>query len=232
MKIAPSLLLAAAIALTSLGSTSWGLTSMGLTSLDQSSPAQSGKTATSSATTPDAAATATADPELNAFLADVQSMAFRADGNVARLRIDRWKIDAASKQQSTATATSIRRNLTEAVPDLIQRIQAAPLSMNANFRLYRDLNALYDTFSSLAESAAAFGPREQYDLLASDLAQLDRLRRQAADRLDLLAASNDAELARLRSSAKPGAASKSGKKSNKVVVDDNAPASHKKQPSQ
>jgi len=41
---------------------------------------------------------------------------------------------------------------------LLQRIKASPSSLNANFRLYRNMNALYDTFSALAESAGAFGP--------------------------------------------------------------------------
>jgi hypothetical protein len=162
---------------------------------------------------------------LNELLKQVQISAQKSDGDLSRLRIDKWKAESASKQQAEASAVSIRRNLTIAVPDLLQGIQAAPGSLNANFRLYRNLNALYDTFSALAESAGAFGPKEQYDPLAADIALLDQLRHQVAERVDLLAGANDAELARLRArvaatGAKPAA--------SKVVVDDDQPKSKKK----
>jgi hypothetical protein len=137
------------------------------------------------------------------------------------LRIDKWKTDAGSKQQSQAAATSISRNLKYAVPDLLQRVEASPASLNANFRLYRNLNALYDTFSALVESAGAFGAKDQFDPLAADIAQLDQLRRQVAERVDLLAEEDDAELARLR--AKVAAAAAAIKPPTKIVVDDNRP---------
>jgi hypothetical protein len=166
-----------------------------------------------------AATPSSSDPALSEFLVQMDAAAKKSDADVARLRIDKWKIDAPSKQQAEATALSVRRNLSYAVPDLIQRIQAAPGSLNANFRLYRNLNVLYDTFSSLVESAGAFGPKEQYDPLAADITQLDQLRRQLAERVDLLAGANDAELARLRSKLATGGA----KSATKVVVDDDQP---------
>jgi hypothetical protein len=141
---------------------------------------------------------ASPDPQLTLVLDQVRSTAQQADADVARLRIEKWKADSGSKQQAQSSADSIRRNLTYAVPDLLQRIQAAPGSLNANFRLYRNLNALFDTFSLLTESAGAFAPRDQYTPLASDLSQLETLRRQMADHMDQLAGANDAELLRLR----------------------------------
>jgi hypothetical protein len=163
---------------------------------------------------------------LTDLLLQVQSMAQQSDQDVSHLRVDKWKADAASKQQSQASADSIRRNLMNAIPDLVQRIQASPASLNANFRLYRNLNALYDTFSTLAESAGAFGSREQYDPLVTDVAQLDRLRHQVADRVDLLAGNNDAELARLRSQLSANASG--AKPPTKIVVDDTQPKTKKK----
>lgn len=159
----------------------------------------------------------------------MRASAEKADADVGRLRVDKWKADAANKQQATALADSIHRNLSYAMPDLLQRIQASPNSLNANFRLYRNLNALFDTFSSLVESAGAFGTKEQYDPLAADLSELDHLRRQMADRMDLLAGANDAELARLRSQA---ASTASGAKSasTKVVVDNDDQPKAKKKP--
>jgi hypothetical protein len=163
---------------------------------------------------------------LSELLKQIQASSERSDGDVARLRIDKWKADAASKQQAQASATSIRRNLTNAVPDLVQRVQASPGSLNANFRLYRNLNALYDTFSALTESAGAFGPKEQYESLATDIAQLDQLRHQVAERVDLLAGANDAELARLR--AQVAATAAGTKPPSKIVVNDEQPKPKKK----
>jgi hypothetical protein len=165
--------------------------------------------------------TASSDTQnLADLVQQTRAAAVKSDADVSRLHIDKWKLDAPGKQQAQAYSESIRRNLTYSMPDLLQRIQASPASLNANFRLYRTLNALCDTLSSLVESAGA-GTREQYEPLAADLAQLDRIRRQLADRIDLLAGANDAELARLRSQL---ATASTGKKptASKVVVNDGA----------
>jgi hypothetical protein len=159
---------------------------------------------------------------LNQLIIQVQTSADKSDADLSRLRIDKWKTEAAGKQDATATTASIRRNLTNAVPDLLQRLQASPGSLNANFRLYRNLNALYDTFSSLVESAGAFGSKDQYEPLAADIAQLDHLRHQLAERVDQLAGASDAELVRLRSQVATAAGAKPALPS-KIVVDDEKP---------
>jgi len=150
----------------------------------------------------------------------------KSAADLSRLRIDKWKLDAAGKQQAQSISDSIRRNLTDSMPELLVRLQASPASLNANFRLYRNLDTLCYTFSSFVESAETFSPREQYDPLAADFAQLNLLRRQVGDRVDLLAGANDAELARLRALV----ATPSGTKPavNKVVVNDNDQSKPKK----
>jgi hypothetical protein len=175
-----------------------------------------------------AASSNVAIPDASGLTQQMRVSAEKANADVGRLRIDKWKADAASKQQATALADSIRRNLNYAVPDLLQRMQASPSSLNANFRLYRNLNALFDTFSSLVESAGAFGAKEQYDPLAADLSDLDHLRRQMADRMDLLAGANDAELARPRSQAVSTASGAKSTSTKVVVNNDDAPKAKKK----
>lgn len=170
---------------------------------------------------------ASPDLALRESLVMAQAMAQKSDADVARLRIEKWKADSENKRQSAANAASIRRNLTNAIPDLLARIQSEPGSLIANFRMYRNLNALYDSFSALAESAGAFGPPEQYAPLAADIAQLDQLRRDFAQRVDLMAGTYDVELARLRTAvaAKPAAPQKTAVK---IVQDDSHPAPKKK----
>jgi hypothetical protein len=175
--------------------------------------------------TPSAASSDTQN--LADLVQQTRAAAAKSDADVAILRIDKWKLDAPGKQQAQAYSESIRRNLTYSMPELLQRIQASPASLNANFRLYRTLNALCDTLSSLVESAGS-GTREQYEPLAADLAQLDRIRRQLADRIDLLAGANDAELARLRSQLATTASGKKPTASKVVVNDDDQPKPKKK----
>jgi hypothetical protein len=158
----------------------------------------------------------------------VQAMAQKSDADVARLHISKWKTDAPNKQQSEANAASIRRNLSAAVPDLLAKVQREPNSLIANFRLYRNLNALYDSFSALAESAGAFGSEDQYAPLAADITQLDQVRHQFAQRVDLLAVANDAELARLRAAAAIAKPAPAQTANTKIVVDDSHKAPKKK----
>jgi hypothetical protein len=201
------------------------VSSIALVSLTGQALAATAQTTTSQ--NPASAAAASPDLALSELLIQVQANAQKTDQDLAQLRVEKWKADPASKQQAEASVVSIRRNLTNAVPDLLQRIQASPGSLNANFRLYRNMNALYDTFSTLAESAGAFAPNDQFKSLSADVYQLDQLRRQIAERVDMLAGANDAELARLRARlGNTTAGTKSS--SNKVVVDDSKPAPKKK----
>jgi len=196
---------------------------------------QSAPTVSQTAPTQASAAAAIASPDelaLRESLIMVQAMAQKSDADVGRLHISKWKADGQNKQQSETNAASIRKNLTTAIPDLLVRVQTEPGSLIANFRLYRNLNALYDSFSALAESAGAFGPEEQYSPLAADIAQLDQLRRQLAQRVDLLATASDAELVRLRAAAKvaksASAKPTAAKSTSKIVVDDSHPTPKKK----
>ena len=181
----------------------------------------------------------TPDPALSEWLTQLQASAQQSDRDLAGLRIEKWKTDATSKQQAQESAGAIHRNLADAVPELVQQVQSEPGSLAANFKLYRDLNALYDTFSALVESAGAFGPAEQYSPLAGDIARLDQFRHQCADRLDQMSEARDAELLHLRAQLAAASAQTSAKvvpPASKIVVDDNQPhpaahpAAQKKKP--
>ena len=75
-------------------------------------------------------------------------------------------MDSSTKHQASENIGSIQRNVTAALPALIAAVHTAPQSLAANFKLYRNLNALYDVVASVSESAGAFGKREEYDLMA------------------------------------------------------------------
>jgi hypothetical protein len=167
------------------------------------------------------------DTALNDLLTKLESTAQRSDGDLSRLHCDKWKADSTSRQQAQENASALRRNLENAVPELVKQMRTEPASMTANFKLYRDLDALYEAMSSLAESAGAFAAADQYSPLAEDSEQLDRIRHQLAERVELLSTSDDTELHRLRAqmAAAPSAApSKTAAAPARIVVDDNSKA--------
>lgn len=165
----------------------------------------------------------------------LQAVATQANLEIGRMRIEKWKTDAASKQQAQTNADSLRRNLSSALPVLIDGFRAAPQDLNAGFKLYRNLNTLYDVFASFTEAAGAFGPRNDYDELLQQLNMMDSVRRDLGDNLEQLTASNQAELNQLRTQVRTlqqQAATATPPK--KVIVDDTEPpkkTTHKKKPS-
>jgi hypothetical protein len=76
---------------------------------------------------------------------------------------------------------------------------------------------------SVAETAGAFAPKEEFQPLANDANALDSVRRALADRVQNLAASKEAELGRLRSQLQAAQAAAAAAPPKKIVVDDTEP---------
>jgi len=164
------------------------------------------------------------DVQLSNLLTQLERAALDANGVLGRLRIDKWKTSSDQKQQAQANVQSLQRNLSYAIPELTSKIRQAPQDLNANFKLYRNLNALYDVLSNVAESAGAFGPKDQYESLAQPVSSLDQVRHDLGDRLDQLTAANQAELDRLRTQVQAIHRAEIAAPPKKVVIDDNEPA--------
>lgn len=171
--------------------------------------------------------------EVNTLLAQLESTTQSANAALSRMRINKWKTDSGTKQQAQANAQSIQRNLQSALPALISAVRTNPDDLAASFKLFRNLDALYDVMGNVTESAGAFGPRDDYQALDSSFNSLDRVRRSFADRVESLAVSHQAELGRLRSQLRSLQASAPPPPPKKVIVDDNEPpkkAVHKRKP--
>jgi hypothetical protein len=161
----------------------------------------------------------------------LQTAASQATLDLGHLRIDKWKTDGQSKQQAQANADSVQRNLTAALPGLIDAVRAAPQDLNAEFKLYRNLNALYDVFASLTEAAGAFGPKGDYAGLAQQLLTFDSVRRNLGDTLEQLTSSTQSELVRLQTQIRAYRQAAAAAPPKKVIVDDTQPVKktvHKK----
>lgn len=169
---------------------------------------------------PDAATSAVL-PDLD----KLQSAASETTLTIGRMRIEKWKTDANSKQQAQSNADSIQRNVTAALPGMIAAVRSAPQDISAEFRLYRNVNALYDVMSSLTESAGAFGPKGEYETLAQQLEAIDSVRHDLADTVDRLTSSTQAELNNLRQQVRIAqqAAAAAALPPKTTIVDDNAP---------
>ena len=160
--------------------------------------------------------------QLNTILGPLQQASESAQADLSKLRIEKWKVDSGSKKQTLANVESIKRNLQSALPEIIGQVQSSPEDLSATFKLYRNLDVLYDVFGSVAESAGAFGSKDEFQALSNDLNAIERSRRSLGERLENLTASKEAELAQLRTQIKTLQAAPPPPP-KKIVVDDNEP---------
>jgi hypothetical protein len=161
--------------------------------------------------------------QLNAILAPLQQASEATQADLDKLRIDKWKMDSGYKKQTLANVDSIKRNLQSALPEIIGKLQNSPEDLSATFKLYRNLDALYDVLGSVAESAGAFGSKDEFQSLSNDLNAMERNRRALAERLEGLTTSKEAELSQLRTQVKTLQAATPPPPPKKIVVDDNEP---------
>lgn len=183
---------------------------------------------------PVAAAPAQPVPSISPDLDRLQAAAALANNDIAQMHIDKWKADSGSKQQAQTNADSLRRNLSTALPGLIDSFRASPQDLTAGFKLYRNLNALFDVLASFTESVGAFGPKNEYEALAQQVMVIDSVRRALGENLEHLTASMQSELIRLRAEVQSQHQAAAAAPPKKVVVDDNEPPKktvHKKKPS-
>ena len=161
--------------------------------------------------------------ELNGILSKLQQTALGMQTDLRNTRIEKWKTGASTKQQTLANVESIQRNLQSALPETIAQLNNAPEDVGVSFKLYRNLDALYDVFGSVVESAGAFGSKDEFQDLSNDMNGLESARRAFGERMQKLAASKEDELTRLRAQVKTLSAAPPPPP-KKIVVDDTEPA--------
>ena len=163
------------------------------------------------------------------LLAQIQSAGRTTTADVSLLSIRRWKVASDTRNDAATKAEAIQRNLTTALPSIVAEVQNSPNNFAANFKLYRNLDVLYDVLASLAESVGAFGSKSEFETMAGDLDRIDKVRRALGERLDALAASKDAEIARLQTQLKAAKSTTTASvQPKKVVVDDDDKKAAKK----
>jgi hypothetical protein len=113
---------------------------------------------------------------LSAILAQIQQAVQSANTDIGRLRIEKWKTDADQKEQLRQMADSLQRNITTAMPALISDVQASSGNVSTTFKLYHNLNVLYEFLIYLADAAGSMTRKDEYEPLANDASALDSAR--------------------------------------------------------
>jgi hypothetical protein len=162
--------------------------------------------------------------QLNQLLEQLQKFSDSSQADLSKLRIERWKTDSNTRKQTQGNVDSLTRNLHDALPEMISTLRSSPENLGATFKLYRNLDALYDVFGSVAESAGAFGSKDEFQSLDNDLNVLEQSRRAFADRMADLASTKENEIASLRTKLQQAQAVTPATPVKKTVVDDAAPA--------
>ena len=169
--------------------------------------------------------------DLNTILLQVQKATSSANVNLGKLRIEKWKTDSQEKQQMQQVADSLQKNITNAVPGLISDVQTSHGGVLASFKLYHNLNVVYEFLSSMAEAAGAYGKKEEYQPLEGDATALDTVRQNLSTYIEQasgkMEAENRAAVNALQAKQTPGTLVP-GKKV--VVIDEDAapPKKHSK----
>src|SRR5882672_3041152 len=162
--------------------------------------------------------------QVSSLLSQLEQQSQATQLDLAKLRVDRWKTDSNSKRQAQSNIESVTRNLHDAMPGIMGELRAAPESLVSTFKLYRNLDALYDVLGSVVESTGAFGSKDEFQVLANDLRAIEGSRRSIADRIETLAGTKEVELTKLRGQIRTAQqASVSSGSPKKVIVDDNEP---------
>lgn len=191
-----------------------------IVALGQSGPAPTPASANGQGGQPVSYASVT---QLNGLLGQLEDASKKTQSDLQKLRIEKWKADGSYKRQAMGNVDSIQRNLQEALPEIVAKLRTEPENLSATFKLYRNLDALYDVMGSVTEGAGAFGPKDDLQSLSNDLNAFEGTRKQLAERLENLSNAKEAEIARLRTDLTKAQAAIPAEPPKKIVVDDTEP---------
>lgn len=158
--------------------------------------------------------------QINGLLSQLDATSKTTQADLTKLRVEHWKTDANYKKQILANTDSIQRNLQGALPEIMTQVRNAPEDLPSTFKLYRNLDALYDVLGSVAESTGAFGPKDDFQALSNDLNSFEGTRKALAERIESLASAKESEIVRLRTDLKTAQAAIPVAPPKKIVIDD------------
>lgn len=160
---------------------------------------------------------------LSAVLTQVQQAASATNTDIGKLRMEKWKTDAEQRQQLQHIADSLQKSITTAVPALVSDVQASRGAVSSTFKLYHNLNVIYENLNYLADVAGGLGKKEEFDPLAADCAAMEQARQNLSSYIEQSAGRLEAN-ARQAAQAQAAAAQTQVPGKKVVVINDDEPA--------
>jgi septal ring factor EnvC (AmiA/AmiB activator) len=88
------------------------------------------------------------------------------------------------------------------MPGMIAAVRTAPDNVNADFKLYRNLNALHEVFGTVVDTTRLYGSKGDYDALAQQMRTFESVRRKLGEELERLTADTQHNLDELKAQIK------------------------------
>jgi len=168
---------------------------------------------------------------LDAILAQVQQSTKSASANIGHLRIEKWRTDADQKQQLQQIAEALQRNIANALPGLINDVQTSKGGVLASFKLYHNLNVVYENLSYLADVTGSLGKREEFEPLAQDAQSLESARSSLSTYIEQTATRLETAYVQLRTTEQAREAAAAAAPPKVMVIDDDTKSKPKKKTS-
>lgn len=158
---------------------------------------------------PQQAAVNPAQPRTQASLALGNSLQ-QVSISIAHLRrvidtinVPKWKAPGDVRRTTASDVDSMRSDVTDTLPALLNTALGDPSKVSPAFSVYRNVDALYDVLLRVSETAQLAGASGDASLLEDQRAALENSRTQLGAALLQSAQSQEAEIVRLRSAATP-----------------------------
>jgi hypothetical protein len=168
-------------------------------------------------------------------LADLERVTAATDNDIGNLKSDKkafnwktswmfWHKDSSRTPHSERVASSLQRNLHDAMPGLIHDARNSPGNFSATFRLYNNLSVVCELLDSLVDSTKANGKKDGDSALTADSLAMGRVRQDVATYIEQMAAALDkGKLPFGWSPSVPAATASNNGKTRKIVIDDTNP---------
>ena len=181
------------------------------------------------------AAPAAAPPPTIASSSIVQPALTEVQRSVSALNISRWKAPGQVKSAAQQDTGSIQRDLSDTLPGLLSKADAAPTTVPPAFVVFRNIDALYDVLLRVSQTASLAAPQGESDALFSSLNKLEAARSQLGDAILNASQQREDQVVKLEAAVRAAAAAQPQAPPPKTtVIDDGAapptPAKKRKKP--
>ncbi len=148
----------------------------------------------------------------------------RLHQTLVSLNVTKWKVPGSVRSTAQSDVDSMQRDVSNVLPDLMERAKASPRALGPAFAVFRNIDALYDVLLRVSETATLASAQADAGRLEEARAGLEESRSVIGNAILQASTDQDAELVQLRAAAARTAAAAPSAIPKKTVVDDAATA--------